>query len=127
MSSDQHPVPLEALPPGWGPVECCRDRLAYRRARPPIELVADRTPADCSHPGLGLGFCWELQYQCLFEDREVTERIGRVSTRHAAVEGLLECMSRLHGRLENRADPAEIRAALADVSLAGAVPDGSAR
>ena len=124
MSSDQHPVPPEALPPGWGPVECCRDYLAYRHARPPIELIADRTTADSFHPGLGLSHCWELRYQYALEDRAITECIGRVSTRGAAVDGLLECMSRLHDRLENRTDPFEIRNVLADVSLADAVPSG---
>lgn len=125
MSSDQHPVPPEALPPGWGPVECCRDYLAYRRARPPIELVADRTTADGCHPGLGLGYYWELQLQYLLEDRTITERIGCVSTRRAAVEGLLECMSRLHGRVGDQPDPAELRGLLADISFADAIPDGS--
>ncbi|WP_293029221.1 hypothetical protein [Natronococcus sp.] len=125
MSSDQHPVPPEALPPGWGPVECCRGYLAYRHARPPIELIADRTTADSFHPGLGLSHCWELQYQYALDDRAITERIGRVPTRRAAVEGLLECMSRLHDRLENRTDPLEIRNVLNGVSLGDAIPDGS--
>jgi hypothetical protein len=123
MSSDQHPIPREALPPGWGPVECCDGYLAYRRTRPPIELVADRTAADGSHPGLGLSHCWELQYRYALEDRTITEAIGRVSTRRAAIDGILECMSRVCDRVEDSDGPAEVRNVLESVTLGDFVPE----
>ncbi|WP_306054920.1 hypothetical protein [Natronococcus wangiae] len=123
MYSDQHPIPREALPPGWGLVERCDGYLAYRHARLPIELVADRTPADGSHPGLGLGRYWELTYRYSLEDRSITESIGRVSTRQAAVKGILECMSRVHDRVENPSDPVEIQGVLEGVVLSDYVPD----
>lgn len=124
MYSDQHPIPLEALPPEWGPVECCDGYLAYRHTRLPIELIADRTPADGSHPGLGLGYCWDLQYRYSLEDRSITEIVGRVSTRQAAVDGLLECMSRVSDSVENPSDPVEILGILEGVGLTDSVPDG---
>lgn len=123
MSPDRSPIPREALPPGWGPAECCDGHLAYRRARPPIELSAERTAADRSHPGLGLCHCWELQYRYSLGDLSITDSIGRVSTRSAAINGLLECMTRVHERVESLSDPLEVRATLEGVVLADAVPD----
>lgn len=122
MVPDQHPIPREALPPGWGPAECCEDHLAYRHARPPIELTANRTAAE-SHPGLGLCHCWELQYRYSLGERSITESIGSVSTRRAAVEGLLECMTRVNERVEDPFDPIETQAVLEGIALADAVPD----
>jgi hypothetical protein len=123
MSLDHHPIPLEALPPGWGPAECDDGTFAYRCTRPPIELVADCTDAGGFHPGLGLGRCWELRYRYSMESQSITERIGRVSTRRAAVNGLLECMSCIHDTVEELSDPIEIEAALERVSLDHCLPE----
>jgi hypothetical protein len=126
MSFDHHPIPPEALPPGWGPVECDSTTFAYRRTRPPIELIATRTDAGGSHPGLGLTQCWELRYRYAIGERLVTESIGRVPTRHGAIEGLLDCMSCLHDAVEELADPVSVEAALERVSLTHCLP-GSQR
>ncbi|WP_265109513.1 hypothetical protein [Halosolutus halophilus] len=123
MPTDQHPIPREALPPGWGPAESGDDYVSYRHTQSPLELIADRTLPDQSHPGLGLSRCWELRYSYTLNDRSITEAIGRVSTRRAAVDGLLECMGRIHDEIEDSADVSEIQAVLEEVSLAGVVPD----
>ncbi|AEH36139.1 hypothetical protein [Halopiger xanaduensis] len=124
MSIDQRPIPPEALPPGWGAAELCDDRFAYRYRQPPIELVADRTTTDRSHPRLGLGYCWELRYRYSLRDRSISEAIGLVSTRRAAVEGLLESMRRVHERAESIDDPFDVTAVLDRISLSEFVPDG---
>lgn len=124
MPPDQHPIPREALPPGWGPAECCDGQFEYRHGQPPIELVADRTTADQSHPGLGLSHCWELRYRYLLGDRRVVESIGRVSTRRAAAEGLLECMHCIHETIDEPTDPIEVEEALERVRFSDFVPGG---
>lgn len=125
MHTDRHPIPPEALPPGWGPTELREGRFGYRRTRPPVELVADRTTADRTHPTLGLGRCWELHCRCLLDDRSISDVVARVSTRRAAVEGLLECMHRIHDLADEPADPVEVLAILDDVSFSDFVPDGA--
>ena len=125
MSPDQQPIPREALPPGWGPSELREGRFGYRRSRPPIELLADRTAADRSHPALGLERCWELRCRYSLGDRAITEALGRVSTRRAAVDGLLECMHRVHEVVDEPTDPREVLSALDDVSFSDFVPEAS--
>lgn len=127
MFPDQPPIPREALPPGWGPKDCCDGRFAYRHSRPPIELIADRTAADRAHPGLGLCRYWELRYRYFLTDRAITGSIGRVSTRRAAVEGVLECMERVHETVAEVDDPLAVRDVLEGVSLSDLVPDGLSR
>ena len=127
MPHDQPPIPREALPPGWGPAGCCGGRFEYRHSQPPIELIADRTSADCSHPGLGLCRYWELRYRYFLTDRTITEVIGRVSTRRSAIEGALACMERVHETVPTAEDALEIRDALESVSLPDFVPDGLSR
>lgn len=121
MVIDCDPIPREALPPGWGPAEVRDERLAYRRARPPIELIAELTDADHTHPGLGIGRCWELRYRHPVAEPPITESIGRVSTRTAALEGLLECMTQITDVAQEPRDSFEIRSALQCTSLADAV------
>ncbi|WP_255193000.1 hypothetical protein [Natronobeatus ordinarius] len=123
MPTDRTPIPPEALPPGWGPAEVRDDRLAYRRSRPPIELIAELTDADRSHPCLGISRCWELRYRHPIAEPPITESIGHVSTRNAALEGLLECMSRVHQIVDEPRDPVEIHSALTNVSLTDFVPE----
>ncbi len=123
MSVDYYPIPHEALPPGWGPAECRDDNMAYRHSTFSLTLVADRTTPDRSHPGLGLCHCWELRYQYALGNQSVDEPIGRVSTRSAAIDGLLECMHRIHDAADP-SDPIETQAVLDRVSLADVVPDG---
>lgn len=127
MPTEHTPIPREALPPGWGPAEVRDDRLAYRRRRPPIELIAALADADRSHPGLGVGRCWELRYRHPVAEPPATASIGRVSTRSAALEGLLACMTRLQEAVEEPRDPVEVRTVLEDVSLADFVPDRTSR
>lgn len=124
MSTDQRPIPPEALPPGWGATELRDSRFAYGYTRPPIELVADRTSADRCHPGLGLSYYWELRYRYALGERPITEAIGRVSTRQAAIDGLLECMRRIHDTAESVEDPLDVSAVLERVSLSDLVPNG---
>lgn len=124
MMPDQEPIPREALPPGWGPAAYDGERIAYRRCEPPVELIAAQTDADRSHPTLGLGRCWELRYRHTIGEFPVTERIGRVSTRSAALDGLLRCMHRVHERVERPSDTIAVRSVLEDVSLDDFVPEG---
>lgn len=127
MAPDQPPIPNEALPPGWGPADCCDGRFVYRSSQPPIKLIADRTAADRAHPGLGLCRYWELRYRYFLADRAITEPIGHVSTRRAAVEGLLECMQRINRTVSNVDGPVEVGDVLDRVSLSDFVPDGLSR
>lgn len=124
MPTDQHPIPREALPPGWGPAELRDDYFSYRHAQSPLELIADRTLPDRSHPGLGLSRCWELRYRYALTDRSIVEAIGRVSTRRAAIDGLQTCMDRIHAVVEDPTDPIEVRAVLEGISLTDLIPDG---
>lgn len=124
MVADQDPIPSEALPPRWGLAERCGDRFVYRYSRPPIELIADSTLADRSHPGLGLCRCWELRYRYFLSDRTIRRSIGRVSTRQAAVDGLLECMRCIHETVSTADGPVEVGEVVDGVSLADLVPDG---
>lgn len=127
MAVDQDPIPQAALPPGWGLAERCDGRFSYRYGRPPMELIAETTAADRSHPGLGLCRCWELRYRYFLTDQAVTEAIGRVSTQRAAVDGLLECMHRIHDTVSAAADPLEVGDVLEEVSLSDLVPNGPSR
>ncbi len=124
MAADQDPIPREALPPRWGLAELRDDRFIYRHSRPPIELIAETTIADRSHPGLGICRCWELRYRFFLADRAITESIGRVSTQRAAVDGLLECMHRIHDTVSAADDALEVGQVLDSVSLSDLVPDG---
>ncbi len=123
MCPDQHPIPREALPPGWGLSERCDDCIVYRHRSLPLELIADRTVPTHSHPGLGLSCCWELKHRYLFGDRSIVEQVGCVSTRRAAVDGLRECMHRLHDAVDEPTDPIEVQAVLDRVSLADVIPE----
>ncbi|WP_254762364.1 hypothetical protein [Natrinema marinum] len=127
MAVDQDPIPREALPPRWGLAECCGDRFVYRHSRPPIELIADSTIADRSHPGLGLCRCWELRYRYFMTDRAISQSIGRVSTRRAAIDGALECMRRIHDTVSATDGPPEVGDVLDSVSLCDLVPEGLSR
>lgn len=122
MPSDQPPIPREELPPGWGPADCCDKQFTYRHSQPPIELVAARTAADRTHPGLGLSRCWELRYRSFLTDQPIADAIGCVSTRRAAITGLLECMHHIHECVDEPTDIGEIRAVLEQVELSAIVP-----
>ncbi|RQG89161.1 hypothetical protein EA462_12400 [Natrarchaeobius halalkaliphilus] len=122
MSPDHPPIPREALPPGWGLAEHRDDRFSYRCSRLPIELVADAT-IPRPPPGLGLCRCWELRYSYSLGEQPISEAIGRVSTRHAATEGLLECMNRVHETVEDAEDVLYVRTVLERVSLSSLVPE----
>ncbi|WP_254521868.1 hypothetical protein [Natrinema caseinilyticum] len=124
MAVDQAPIPREALPPRWGLAEHGDDRFIYRHSNPPIELIADSTVADRSHPGLGLCRCWELRYRYFMVDRAITRSIGRVSTRRAAVDGLLECMRRIHDTVSAVDGPSKVDDVLDSVRLSDLVPQG---
>lgn len=123
MTPDQEPIPREALPPGWGPADHEDERIAYSRGDPRVELIAAQTEADRSHPALGLGRCWELRYRHTIGEFPVMERLGCVSTRRAAVEGLLRCMHRVHDRVDDPSDPIAVQAALDGVRFNDFVPD----
>ncbi|ADD05572.1 uncharacterized protein Nmag_2001 [Natrialba magadii ATCC 43099] len=123
MSRDHHPIPWEQLPPEWGPSEYDDGHFAYRHNQSPTVLVANRTPAGDSHPGFGLCCYWELRYRYSLGDRSLSEAITRVSTRSAAVEGLLECMHRVHDSVDQPADPIEVVDALRGVSVSDLVPE----
>ena len=122
MSPDQPPIPREALPPGWGLTEHRDGRFGYRRRTPPIELVADRTPANRCHPTLGLNSCWELRCRYRLGDRSVSDVIGCVTTRQAAIDGLLECMRSIHAA-DGVSGPVEVLSVLKDISFSDLVPD----
>lgn len=125
MSPDHPPIPLEALPPGWGPATCRDGRIEYRCGQPPVTLVADRTAADRSHPGLGLCHCWELRYRFSLGDRTVVEPVDQVSTRRAAVEGLLECMHAINEAVDDLDDPVAVETALERVRFSDGIPGRS--
>ncbi|TYT63790.1 hypothetical protein [Natrialba swarupiae] len=124
MPTNRHPIPRTELPPGWGLTELGDDRFAYRHSRPPIVLVAD-VSADQSHPRLGICRCWELCYQYSLGDRISSETIGRVSTRQAAVDGLLECMRSVHDVVSDVEDPVAVDRVLDRVSLSCFVPEST--
>ncbi len=124
MVTTQEPIPPEALPPGWGPVELGDGRFVYRHNNPPIELVADSTSAEQSHPGLGLCRCWKLCYRVFLTDSAITRSIARVSTRQAALDGLLECMHSIHEASSRADDLVAIKAILDSVSFSELIPDG---
>ena len=126
MQTDQHPIPHEALPPGWGPATVDGDQLVYRRHEPSLELLARKTTPDQANPSLGIGRCWVLEYRHYIGELPVSESIGHVSTRQAAVRGLLECMHTVHEHVDDSpADPIGVQAAFEDVSLERSVPDVS--
>jgi len=116
------------LPPGWGPASIRDGHLSYRHGQLPVELIAERTCGSNSHPALGLSHCWELRYRHRIGEQTISEPIGRVSTRHAALDGLLECMNRIHDHdTADQGTTHEIRTALGAVKLVGAVPDAPVR
>ncbi|ELZ03224.1 hypothetical protein C482_03784 [Natrialba chahannaoensis JCM 10990] len=123
MPPDHHPIPWEQLPPEWGPTEHDDGRFAYRHRESPTVLVADRTAAANSHPGFGLSCYWELRCRYSLGDRSLSEAIARVSTRSAAIEGVLECMHCVHQSVEQPTDPIEVMNALRDVSMSDVVPE----
>ena len=125
MTLDHHPIPQEALPPGWGPVDVRDERLVYRQRQPPLELIAERDIPDRAHPSLGIGRCWELQCRHRIGELSITEQIGHVPTKRGAIDGLLDCMHTLTDRLEASYGPIELQSVLDDVSLRDAVPDYS--
>lgn len=123
MPIDQHPLPREALPPGWGPSECGDCQFVYHYRQPPIELAAERTGGRCP-PSLGLDCCWELRCRCAVDDRSLSHVIGHVSNRLAAANGLLECMRSIHRTVDESSDPLEVLSVLTDVPLSDTVPNG---
>lgn len=123
MRSYQEGLPRETLPPSWGPVEVTDERIAYRGGSPPIEVAAVRTSADHTHPSLGVGRCWELRYRYSVGEIAATDTIDRVSTRRAALDGLLECMRIVHDELDRPTDPHAVRRVLGSVSSSTHVTD----
>ena len=116
------PLPWEALPPGWGPAKVDDETMVYRQNGEGIELVADQTEPEQVHPGLRLGQCWKLRYRYTVGEQSACKSIGCVSTRQAALEGMLECMHRIHERIEESAEPHEVCAVLEGVPLGSVVP-----
>lgn len=124
MPLDQEPIPPEALPPGWGPADHGTERIAYRHSRPHIELSAALAGGARSHPSLGVECCWELRYEYDIGELVVSDSICLVSTRHAAVEGLLECMARVRDAVGDAGDdPMEVQTALDGARFGDVVPD----
>jgi len=123
MGTKQEPIPPEALPPGWGLAKLDGDRFVYRHGNPVIELIADSTHPDRSHPALGLCRCWELRYQLFLTDSTIARSIAHVSTRQAALDGLLECMHSIHEAADTAIDPVAVEAILDRVSFSELVPD----
>lgn len=125
MAINQDPIPPEALPPDWGLAEFGNDRFVYRHRTPSIELIADSTFPDGSNPRLGLCRCWELRYRYFLTDCTISRSIACVTTRQAALDGLLECMHRIHGAASSATDPTAVGAILDTVSLSDLVPNCS--
>ncbi|SEH17492.1 hypothetical protein SAMN04487967_3209 [Natronorubrum sediminis] len=123
MLPDHPPIPREALPPGWGLTSFCDDEVIYRHRNPLIDLVAESTPADRSHPRLGLCRCWALRYRYELGEQFVVEPIGRVATRRAAVDGILECMELINASIDDIADPVALHDLLSRVRLSDGVPE----
>lgn len=119
MPADNAPLPQEQLLPDWGPVDVAADRISYQHYRLSIELIAERAPADHIHPSLGLGQSWVLEYRRQIGDLVTSGSIGRVSTRQAALDGLLACMHRLHDSSTEipPTDPIDLQSVLERVSL----------
>jgi len=122
MAPDQDPIPSEELPPRWGLAARHDDRVVYRHSNPPIELIADSLTADRTHPRLGLCRCWEVRYRCHLTDATISRPLACVTTRRAALDGLLECMERLHEDATTD-DPVAIGATLESVAFSDLVPD----
>ncbi|AHF98319.1 hypothetical protein HALLA_04940 [Halostagnicola larsenii XH-48] len=123
MSLMQRSLPREELPPNWGPLEHSDDRIAYRHSSPPLTLIAVCVSADRSHPSLGLSRYWEIRYRYSIGECTTTEVLGRVTTYDAALEGLLECMIRVHDTVESPDSPLDLCTVLGSVSLPASVPD----
>lgn len=123
MTPDYYPIPRDSLPPGWGLAEHCGDRIVYRHTQPPLALIATKSGGDQTHPCLGINCCWELHYRFTVGDYAVTRPIGRVTTRSAALNGLLECMHQLNDAVDDQTNPTEISAVLERVPLADVVPE----
>jgi len=123
MRADHHPIPHEALPPGWGPAVVDRDHLRYRRRQPKLELHARQTAPDQSHPGLGIGRCWRLEYCHHVGELPVTETIAHLPTKRAAIRGLLSAMHCIHEAVDQPDDPLSVQAALENVSLEHRLPE----
>lgn len=123
MVTDKEPIPPEALPPGWGPADTGAKRIAYRHSRPRVELSAALTEGAQFHPSLGIERCWELRYEYDIGELAVGDSICHVSTRQAAVEGLLECMGRVQGVIKGATGPMDLEAALDGIRFGDVVPD----
>ncbi len=123
MQADQHPIPPESLPPGWGLADVDADRLVYRRRSPALELLGEQTGHDQAHPGLGIGRCWAVKYRLQVGELPVCETVDHVPTRRAAVRGLLACMHHIHECVEDASDPLGVQAALEDLDLVGCLPE----
>lgn len=125
MPSLHEPHPHEELPPGWGGVDDDDDRVSFRHYDPQVELCAVPVPADRSHPTLGLCRCWELRFCYPVGECSATERLGRVPTRTAAVDGLLECIEYLYETVGSPEDPHDVCTALESMPLRSAIPERS--
>ncbi|MFP8954798.1 hypothetical protein ACLI4Z_17805 [Natrialbaceae archaeon A-arb3/5] len=123
MLPDYHPIPQKALPPGWEPDELRSERFVYRHTAFAVALIADATTADRTHPGLGISRCWKVCYRHSLGDQPVTKLLGHVPTRQSAVDGLLECMRRVHETDGCDDDPAIIPQIFESVSLPQKIPE----
>lgn len=123
MIPDQEPIPREDVPPGWRPAVNDGGRIAYRRHDPPLELEVVLTEPNRSHPALGLGRCWELRFRHLVGEHPVTKRIGRVTTREAALDGLRRAMECIHRLVDDPSDPVSVQNVLERIPLDAHVPE----
>ena len=123
MRDERQPVPPRGLPPGWSPVASDEDRVALRMGDLPVEFVAKRTADSGGNPRLGVGRCWELSYRYSIGDVTASDVVGRVRTRSAAIDGLLECVTTVHEEIDGSIDGTDVRAVLEDVRLRSVVPD----
>lgn len=115
------PLPEDMyLPGGWSCRGVAEGELSFARDGDRFVVEAERTSAGPC-PEFDCPYAWSLTYQQRTGIAVVGGSIGFVTTREAAIEGLIACMRHINTALGAGPD-VDLRATLEDVDLRDEVP-----
>lgn len=99
--TDAGPIPTGDLPKGWVSADA---GLTFDHRTAGLRVYADRCPGDADAEMAGASEAWWVWYERRVGETTERRRVGTVTTRDAAVDGLLTCMRRVSDGATPRSD-----------------------
>ena len=98
--TDAGPIPTGALPRGW----VSAGEFEFEHPTAGIVVWADRRPDEVGAGTTGAPSTWRVRYERQVGEATERQTVGVVTTRDAAVDGLLSCMRRVSDGPDTHAD-----------------------